>query len=538
MRSTANRYFLTAIIILTSLAALAQSRTLDSLRQVLATQTEDTNRVNTLISICIEQEGMHTDSIFSTAQKALALSKKIGYKVGEADAYNWFALAYHKQGKLMKSADYLVKSTNVFQAIGKTSALPSLYINLAIVYTTAGEEANAINFANKAIALYEVSGTQTELMTAIYNLGDFYTRFGKDSLALVKLQAALKLSEALKENSLRPSILLGIGKVYFNQKRYAEALAIENKALSIEPGSGNPSARYEIYIALAKIYLALNDPQQALSSVQTGLTLALEADDRGYIAEGYEVSSRTNAILHNFEKAYSDHVSYTALNDSLRHADNLIAIEKLNYQYELDKKESEITLLNQKYEADTFRRNVFIVALIILLLIGFLLYNRFRLITKKNLAIKKKELDFYLKRLLEKSDALAQINTELESLRTNLSEDETQAEKLDKVLQTNILTEEDWESFKKAFEEIYPRFFSQLRYQYPKLTTAELRLSALIKVNLSAKEIASILGISPESVKTSRYRLKKKYQLSDDDTLEDFINKLTPKHRPLRESKL
>lgn len=538
MHSTASRYFLTLLLTLASLTVHAQSGKLDSLKKVLATLPEDTNRVNTLIRICGEQEGMHTDSVFSTAQKALALSIEIGYKGGEAYAYNYFAFAYYKQGKLLKAADYLVKSTEILQSIHNTNALPSLYNNLAILYSTVGENANAVKYANKSVILYEATGSQAEVMTALYNLGDIYTRFGKDSEALVKQQAALKISEALNEYSLRPAILLGIGKVYFNQKRYQEALAIEKKALSIAPDTGIGSARYEIYIQLAKTYLALGESQQALTTVQTGLTLALEADDRIHIAEGYELSSRTNAILHNYEQAYSDHLNYTALNDSLRKADNLIAIEKLNHAHELDKKESEITLLNQKYEADTFKRNAFIVALIIMLLIGFLLYNRFRLITNKNLAIKKKELDFYLKRLIEKSDALAQINTELESLRANISEDTTQAEKLDKVLQTNILTEEDWESFKKAFEEIYPGFFSQLRYQYPKLTTAELRLSALIKVNLNAKEIASILGISPESVKTSRYRLKKKYQLSDEETLEDFINKLTPKHRPLRESKM
>jgi tetratricopeptide (TPR) repeat protein len=533
MRSTANWYFLTLLISLTSFAALAQSRKLDSLKNVLATLPEDTNRVNTLIVICTQQEGMHTDSVFNTAQKALALSKKIGYKSGEAYVYNYLAFACQKQGKLLKAADYLLKSTEIFKSINKTGALPALYNNLAILYAIAGEEANAVKFSNKSIALYEASGDQIDVMTAVYNLGDFYARFGRDSLALVKLQAALKISEALNENSLRPAILLGIGKVYFNQKRYPEALSIEKKALSIEPGSGNPSARYEIYIQLGKIYLALGDARQALAAAQTGLALALQADDRHYIAEGYDLSSRVNAMLHNFEKAYSDHLNFTTLNDSLRNADNLIAIEKLNYKHELDKKESEIILLNQKYDADTFKRNVFIVALIILLLIGFLLYNRFRLITNKNLAMKKKELDLYLKRLIEKSDALAQINTELESLRANVSEDTTQAEKLDKVLQINILTEEDWGNFKKAFEDIYPGFFSQLRYLYPKLTMAELRLSALIKVNLNAKEIASILGISPESVKTARYRLKKKYQLADDDTLEDFINKLTSKHRPL-----
>jgi hypothetical protein len=47
----------------------------------------------------------------------------------------------------------------------------------------------------------------------------------------------------------------------------------------------------------------------------------------------------------------------------------------------------------------------------------------------------------------------------------------------------------------------------------------------LIKLNLSTKEIASMLGVLPESVKTSRYRLKKKFALAEDESVEDFIKK-------------
>ncbi len=86
---------------------------------------------------------------------------------------------------------------------------------------------------------------------------------------------------------------------------------------------------------------------------------------------------------------------------------------------------------------------------------------------------------------------------ELEQFKSNGSNEDVQIAKIDKILQSNILTDEDWENFKQAFEDIYPTFFSKLRFKYPTITVSELRLSALIKLNLSIKEIASILGISP-----------------------------------------
>jgi DNA-binding CsgD family transcriptional regulator len=166
---------------------------------------------------------------------------------------------------------------------------------------------------------------------------------------------------------------------------------------------------------------------------------------------------------------------------------------------------------------------------VVALVIGFLLYNRYRLIVEKKFQLKRKELDFYIKSLIEKSETITRINQELESVKNNLSDDVIQAGKLDRILQTNILTEEDWENFKKAFQEIYPIFFSRIRYQHPEVTAAELRLSALVKLNLSIKETATILGISPESVKTARYRLRKRFQIGENETLEQFIDKFTSK---------
>lgn len=87
----------------------------------------------------------------------------------------------------------------------------------------------------------------------------------------------------------------------------------------------------------------------------------------------------------------------------------------------------------------------------------------------------------------------------------------------------HILTGEDWSSFKVYFENAYPGFLRRLRGTYPSMTEAEERLYLFIKLNLSTKEAATILGISPESVKKTRNRLRKRLELSEDINLENYI---------------
>lgn len=138
---------------------------------------------------------------------------------------------------------------------------------------------------------------------------------------------------------------------------------------------------------------------------------------------------------------------------------------------------------------------------------------------------KKRQLQLYSQNILEKSELIQSLSEELGSLKKSMSNHE-QVRNFGKVLNSTILTDDDWEEFKKTFQEVYPNFFASLRLRFPEITAAELRLSALIKMNLSLKEAANSLGISAESVKKSRYRLKKKIALSEEDSLENFIRSL------------
>lgn len=136
---------------------------------------------------------------------------------------------------------------------------------------------------------------------------------------------------------------------------------------------------------------------------------------------------------------------------------------------------------------------------------------------------KRHQLLVYKQSLLEKSEMINRITAELDTLRKTFQPDHEQIQKFNNILHATILTDEDWERFKKTFQEVYPNFFAFLRFRFPAITASELRLAALIKMNLSLKEAASTLGISASSVKKSRYRLKIRLGLKDEESLEEFI---------------
>lgn len=80
-----------------------------------------------------------------------------------------------------------------------------------------------------------------------------------------------------------------------------------------------------------------------------------------------------------------------------------------------------------------------------------------------------------------------------------------------------------WDAFMYHFENVHPEFFTRLKVSFSDLTSHDLKLCAYVKIGMRNKEIASIMGIGQNSLKSSLYRLKKKLTLGAKDKLRDFL---------------
>ena len=83
-----------------------------------------------------------------------------------------------------------------------------------------------------------------------------------------------------------------------------------------------------------------------------------------------------------------------------------------------------------------------------------------------------------------------------------------------------------WEIFKQNFDRVEEHFFSTLSEKYPDLTASDLKFCALLRLNMSTKEIADALNLSTRGVESARYRLRKKFKLNQGDSLTAFIHSI------------
>ena len=81
----------------------------------------------------------------------------------------------------------------------------------------------------------------------------------------------------------------------------------------------------------------------------------------------------------------------------------------------------------------------------------------------------------------------------------------------------------DWKHFEVNFKELHEDFFEILLERYPILTPKDLKLCAYLKMNLSSKEIAPLMGISTRGIEIHRYRLRKKLNIDGSQNISNFL---------------
>ena len=143
----------------------------------------------------------------------------------------------------------------------------------------------------------------------------------------------------------------------------------------------------------------------------------------------------------------------------------------------------------------------------------------------KELKFRQNEMVTMAMNIIRKNEFLSDLKKEIIDIKSTVKDpDARQAfNRLSLMISQNLSIDRDREKFQMHLNEQNSNFLRLLSEKYPSITDNEKRLAVLLRLNLSSKEIASILNISPKSVEMNRYRLRKKLKISPKVSLSDFI---------------
>lgn len=457
----------------------------------------------------------------------------------EAVMHGLKADIFAEKGNYLMASYEARKSYQVLDTLDKPIRRAEILRSLAYIENKLGNFETALEYCLKTVPIYIQYADSLALVRVYNEIGMNHYAIGNFGEAERYLDESYIIAKKYKLPQVEASSLQYSGMIRAATGLNREALQLLNTALSIQEELGYPQDAGRIRDEIGMIHMRTGRYDEALEQFNRTIGIFDSIGARADLKTVLKHRSELYQLQQKYAPALSDFQRFHSLHDSLFNVEKSRQIEDMRAIYQAEKREQQIR--QQADEIMILRSQARIARLRIILLIAFSLLavsimaaigvyysqraKRSKIEREKILV----DLEFKEKELTAKALHLASKNELLEGLKNQVKElrsEQTGTTTINSVIaaiNSNLRDDNNWENFRLHFESVHKDFNAKLKEEYPDLTGNELRLLALLKMNLSSKEIASILNISGDGIKKARYRLKKKLQLESDESIQDVI---------------
>jgi len=496
---------------------------------------------------------------YTLSDKYLDKAKTVLEKIDDKDdlAFYYFAKGanFNIRGDYIHALEMFKQAITIYEETGNVKWASTCYVSMGGVLLNRNEPEKALSYFREAGNRKKQTGDRLGLSYVFTSIGLAYQKLGMPDSALFYLNKGLKIREPLQLDRLIASSDYHIGGVLIDKGEYARAEKPLQTALEIFTRLKDNTGIIISGLRLAVAENRQGKPDAVVRADQT-LNLAKEIDNPNLTSHAYKKLSEIYAFNNDFKESYGYLLKHQHLKDSLFTSEKERVLTEMEAKFQSEKKDRDIALLKEKTIVERNKNIMLIILLVVFLIIIFLLIVMFRykstaFIRQQKLLEQEKIIHAQENKLAEKEKQLLQEQLEsknrelaskaLEMIRLNktISEIIEKLEGFNSAENTNpemvkgireiihdleTQTKQNiWNEFDKIFKNIHSEFYDKLLSICPELSSTEIKIAALLKLNLTTKEIAAITFKSEGGIKTTRYRLRKKLGLSGDDNLVPFL---------------
>ena len=502
-----------------------------------------------------EQEQESLEWYEKTKNMALASNDSILY--ARVMVSNAFAMS--ELGQFSNSSQEYQKALAISIKQKDTSLILTAKVGLSILYGKNHFHKESLEELDFVLEIARKSKDYPRIIIALTNIGANHYFSGDYEKAIRPLKEEIELSEKhpLSNSSITNGYTI-LANSYSKLDSLESARQIVAKIKNIL--NNNPDKSVKLNFLEAKTNLLFAEKNYKMADSLGRILLQLQRSTSNYenILSTLEVLYKANNALGHRDRELDYFKEHAKINDSINSVLKVNAFSYYQTLYETEKRDAQIANQISAIELLAVKNKVqfqwMLLVVITLLSIGIYFYvnnkkNREKVDNEKNkkaLAQQKlvainlendllnKEIEYKKKDLINFAIEISQ-NQQWAKILYEKFEKLKNAENKNKELEIKALGNEirdklvvDIESaeFHEKIETLGSSFFSTLNERVPDLSKTELRLITLIRMKVTTKQIATLQNISPASVRTSRYRLRKKLNLSDHEDLDMFITKL------------
>ena len=377
------------IIFLSCLCTSVFANEVDSLKKVLSTTLEDSKRVDVLNGLSKAFFNTNPDTAITISTTAKSLAEKINYKKGLALACKNIGIGYYLGGKYKEAVLNWQQAISVYEILNDKKGIANMLSNQGAVYFNQGDEAKALELHLQSLKMSEELNDTLRVVTSLSNIGivylnkevtykkalDYFLRAFKlssaikddyligtsavnigetyfklrdDSTALVYLFQSKKAYQSEPENL--PYTLNYIGKVYTRQKNFKNAIKIHAEAYEISKRLDTKLDQTQSLVGLADAYYASGNIASSINAYQQSIEVGIPLNAVTEIKDAYQGLSAAYSQQKDFTNAFRYQNLLLAIKDTIYNINIDKKLGTLQFAFDLEKKEGEISLLNKDKE--------------------------------------------------------------------------------------------------------------------------------------------------------------------------------------------
>lgn len=400
--------------------SIAQTSTTDSLLNIISKLNDDSVKVTHYLDLGLELLGSDAKLAIFYFDEAIQLGNKLNFKNGLAKAHNAKGRAYAQQGDLQESILSFQEALKYFREINDKTGEANVLSNLGSIYYMMGNSTKALELHFESLGISEELDNKLRIGTSMNNIGTVYLKNPNTiNEALTFFKRSLAVFQNIDEIQGMATASMNIGEVYFVESKYDSAMRYLQMALDLSDGtidatfpltqlgqinaalgnfqkaysfhkraldiSENLGAKFELtqsLLGLAKTQRKQGEFEEAINTLERAKSLAIAIDAKNELLDAYSNLAEIEAQIGNYKAAYENEINTKIVKEEIAKSSTEQMIQQLQFEFELNKKEAEIELLQKDTElknAAVFNQRIIIFAslggLFMFVAISFSLYR-------------------------------------------------------------------------------------------------------------------------------------------------------------------
>ncbi|MBL4655895.1 MAG: tetratricopeptide repeat protein [Bacteroidia bacterium] len=436
MKTFRYSFFFTFLISIVTFYYSFSQNQIDSLEIELERVVSDTLRINILNSIGYLTERTAPKKSLDYSNKAIELSKEIGYPFGIGQGLNNRGVVYNYQGNYKQALEDHINAMKIREKISDSAGIAASIANIGLTYYFQKELWKAVDHIERALSMYQQLNHKLQQENCYINLGGMYFYLDSLNLALEYFNQALVIQKNRKEGYQMGLSYNNIGAIYEKQNKSVKAEEYFQLALDIFTRANDKTGLVLSLSNLGNIFSEKKMSTKAISYFERALSISREINSKTDIEISYLNLSNEYSKLGHYKKAYEYHDLYTAIKDSIFNEESAKSMNEMQAKYESEKKEKEIGILTKDNELQALKtaqqedkikkQRYLIIGIVFIVILAFsLVYFVFSQFNFKKQA--NYELEF-------KNDQLGMINRDLGRKNKSIAESINYAQRIQETI--------------------------------------------------------------------------------------------------------